>query len=220
MFPFVAVTFMVTDANGQPVVDQRAADCTAQADAKGLQGEERFAFRARCKASGGAPTGLPATPNPSTTSNQPTTVPSNPARNAVKGAKRPSPPEPSLRARPTVVGSNFLGDWGSPNCDPMSKHKTFSLNEAGQFLTVNTEEGDPGDPFPALQVKDKGSSIVVTNDVGGKLMFSTFVKDAVGMVLTDTRYSDGSIFIEGAHILQRRLGGWRDEDLHFVRCSQ
>jgi hypothetical protein len=91
VFPFVAVTFIVTDASGQTVVDQRAADCTAQADAKGLQGEERFAFRARCKAPGGAPARLQATPNPSTTSSRPTTVPSNPARSAAKGVKRPSP---------------------------------------------------------------------------------------------------------------------------------
>jgi hypothetical protein len=131
-----------------------------------------------------------------------------------QGFSDPTPP--ALR---TFAGAGFVGDWGSPDCNPMSKHKTFGLNEAGQFLTMNTEEGDPGDPFPALQVKDNGSSIVVTNDVGGKLMFSTFVKNAVGMVLTDIRYSDGSVFIEGAHILQRRFGGWRDEDLHFVRCS-
>jgi len=95
VIPLFAVGVIVTGARAQGV-DQRAADCTAQADAKGLQGEERFAFRARCKASGGAPTGLPATPNPSTTSNQPTTVPSNPTRNAVKGAKRLSAPVGSL----------------------------------------------------------------------------------------------------------------------------
>jgi hypothetical protein len=126
------------------------------------------------------------------------------------------PAQPALR---TFAGAGFVGDWGSPDCHPMSKHKTFSFNEAGQFLTMNTEEGDPGDPFPALQVKDNGNSIVVTNDAGGKLIFSTFVKNTVGMVLMDIRYSDGSVSIEGAHILQRRFGGWRDEDLHFVRCS-
>jgi len=96
VFPLVAVTFIVTDASGQGVVDQRAADCSAQADARGLQGEERFAFRARCKASGGAPAGVPATPNPSTTSSRPTTAPSNPSKSTATGAKKLSPPIASL----------------------------------------------------------------------------------------------------------------------------
>jgi hypothetical protein len=103
----------------------------------------------------------------------------------------------------------------------MSKHKTFSLNEAGQFVTVNTVGADPGEPFVAVEVNEnRPNRIVVTNAVGGMLMISTFVKDRAGLTISDVRFSDGSIFVEKAHISSRRFEGWRDEDLHFVRCSE
>jgi len=61
---FMIVGCAITISRAQGVVDQKAADCSAQADAKGLQGEERFAFRAKCKASGSAGTATPITKTP------------------------------------------------------------------------------------------------------------------------------------------------------------
>jgi hypothetical protein len=123
-------------------------------------------------------------------------------------------------ARRTLAGAGFLGDWGSPDCEPASKHKTFSVNLAGQFVTTNTVGEDEGQPFVAVHVNENGpNKIVVTNVVGGMLMISTFAKRGATLTSSDVRFTDGRVFVEKAQF-SRRSEGWRNEDLHFVRCLE
>jgi hypothetical protein len=132
--------------------------------------------------------------------------------------------DPVAAKQMPVAGADFLGDWGTPDCDPMSSHRLFFLNEAGQFVTLNTDRGEEGNPSIAQQVKQTDpDTLVVTYQDVGKLLLITYVKAEGGMVIMDTRYSTGEVSIENGHsVAPARLFFIRtstDQDLHFVRCS-